>query len=138
MRKLGRETLGQIQANSAPVIVRAMRMAWTELSDMKLLGEPLGQTELINAWIWGVARMPPDYRRALTDLFVRELERWQLEQPQVSDGELFAAVRAVLCGETSEQEIVPEHLPGYTLESRGQHHSNIKPPRGPRLPRGKK
>ena len=97
MRKLTRQPGGQFQASSDPEIVRAVKRAHLDLADLKIVGDPIDQMALINAWLWGISRLPDPQRKVITEVLVKDLERWMLKQDTLDPDQILAALRQALC-----------------------------------------
>ena len=100
MKKLTRQSRGQIQASSDPEIVNQIRHAHTDLWQIKIVGDPIDQFELMNAWLFAMARLPEPYRTKLTQVCVAHLEDWMLDRPLKSPEVLIGEMQRSLCVES--------------------------------------
>ena len=97
MRKLNRSPKSQISVSSDRSIVDEIRVQCVELArEVKVCGEDVKIQDVVNAYVWGLIRLPEKERLAITRFLMADLERWMLEQPQLSGEELLAGLRIAI------------------------------------------
>ena len=97
MKRLTRQPKGQISCSSDREIVDEIRAALIQIGrEVKITGEELEIQHLVNAWCHGIARLPEEQRMAVSRFLVADLERWMLEQRQLSGEELLAGLRVAI------------------------------------------
>ena len=138
MKKLSRQPLGQIQASSDPAIMRDVRHAALDLAaEIQVMGEPIDIAHIMNAWMWGMARLPESARKAVTQVLAKDLERWRLEQPVTLPEELLRQVIAALVGAVDPPDLPGQRRKAGVVERPGRDH-DAAGVLGPRPARPKK
>lgn len=126
MKKLSRSTRGQVSCSSDPEIQCDIDLALIAFRDITMFGEMLDKAHLVNAWLWGLARLPDEQRHAITEILVEDLERWRREEPMLGREELLSAVRQALV-DVKGTRIADVSLRGVDCENQPSRKRSRKP-----------
>lgn len=81
VKDLGREENGQLSGSSSPEILDEVNVAHGRVrrsTTCKMFGKRIDRQNMLNAWIYGLARLPATEQLKLTEVLIDELVKWKL------------------------------------------------------------